>query len=229
MIESGSAGEYPPATPAPCGRRTTLGTRGSRGWPRHSTRHRACWSASAMRARRQSALLQHRGSGVGALALAPQSAPQLAPDPPVQVLPHVLDLGAPEVARPAPQQQVQRFDGGRHTMASPRAHQVFDLLPQPLHARGRHLQPRFVPPEQPVAEEVSPVCRRHPALVRVDLQLEFALQVSLRRLERMLGRLAAAAHSCQWTARNAARKADVGVRSPTTPRTGGWTAAVQRG
>ena len=36
-------------------------------------------------------------------------------------------------------------------------------------------------------------------------------------------------HSCQWTARNAAGKADVGVRAPPTPRAGGWAAAVQRG
>ena len=52
MIESGSAGGYPPATPAPCGRRTTSGTRGSCGWPRRSTRHRARWSPSATRAPR---------------------------------------------------------------------------------------------------------------------------------------------------------------------------------
>jgi len=50
MIESGSAGEYPPATPAPCGRRRLSGTRGSCGWLRRSTRHRARWLPSATRA-----------------------------------------------------------------------------------------------------------------------------------------------------------------------------------
>ncbi len=115
-------------------------------------------------------------SPIDTLPLPPQQRPQLAPQPAIEFLQHLLDFAESEVGHPAPQDRIKSLHDWLHALPAAAAKPETDFLCQALATLRCDLELCFLVPRHAVAQQLPLPRSCHCALGRIDLQLESLLQ-----------------------------------------------------